>query len=381
MAGTGPAVLLDQDGLAALVAGLAARGYTTVGPTLRDGAIVYDRIRDIADLPAGWTDRQAPGQYRLERREDRALFGYPVGPDAWKRFLHPPQERLWRATREGAGFSITPEPPPETAYAFLGVRGCDLAAIAIQDRVLAQGTHADTAYAARRRRAFLVAVNCGTAGATCFCPSMGTGPAVRQDDGAPPHDIALTELIDAARHHFLAEPASPAGADLLASLPARPAQAADLAAARAVSAATAAAITRRLDTDGLKQRLQDNPEHQAWQEVAARCLACGNCTMVCPTCFCTTVSDHTDLAGQEAERRRSWDSCFTADFSFIHGGTVRGSAASRYRQWLTHKLAGWIDQFGSSGCVGCGRCIAWCPVGIDLTETAAAIGRPDDGDA
>lgn len=378
---TGAAVVLDRAGFAAVLGELVRRGHVLVGPRLRDGAIVYDRIGGVDDLPAGWTELQAPGRYRLERRADRALFGYPVGPDAWKRFLHPPEERLWRARREGAGFRLEAEPVPGVAYAFIGVRGCDLAAIAIQDRVLAQGAHADTAYAARRGRAFLVAVNCGTAGATCFCPSMGTGPAVRQGEAAPAHDLLLTELLAEGRHDLLAEPGSAAGAAVLAAVGGRPAAAGDHAAARAVSAATAASITRRLETDGLKQRLQDNPEHPAWQAVAERCLACGNCTMVCPTCFCTTVSDHTDLAGTGAERRRRWDSCFSAEFSFIHGGSVRGSTAARYRQWLTHKLAGWIDQFGSSGCVGCGRCATWCPVGIDLVETAAAIGRPGDGDA
>ena len=95
--------------------------------------------------------------------------------------------------------------------------------------------------------------------------------------------------------------------------------------------------------------------------------------MVCPTCFCTTVEDGTDLAGESAERTRRWDSCFTIDFSYVHGGSVRLRSRSRYRQWMTHKLATWIDQFGSSGCVGCGRCITWCPVAIDITEEVAAI--------
>jgi ferredoxin len=95
--------------------------------------------------------------------------------------------------------------------------------------------------------------------------------------------------------------------------------------------------------------------------------------MACPTCFCTTVDDVTDLTGSQAVRSRRWDSCFSMDFSYIHGGSVRSSGASRYRQWLTHKLASWQDQFGASGCVGCGRCITWCPVGIDLTEEVEAI--------
>ena len=368
-------VLLDRAGLQALLDALAARGFDVIGPTLRDGAIVYDRIARIAALPAGWTDRQDAGRYRLERRADAALFGYAVGPQTWKRFLHPPEELLWRAHRQADGFAIAPAPPPPAPCAFIGVRACELHAIAIQDRVFLGGAHQDPGYAVRRQGAFLVAVNCGTAAGTCFCASMGTGP--RAEAG---FDLVLTEVIDAASHVFLAVPGSDAGAALLAALPTRPAGPEAAAAAEAVVARTQASLGRQLDTVGLKELLQANPEHPRWDEVAARCLACANCTMVCPTCFCTSVADHTDLAGIEAERVKRWDSCFTADFSFIHGGSVRASGKSRYRQWMTHKLAHWIDQFGSSGCVGCGRCIAWCPVGIDITAEAAAIrATPGEG--
>jgi ferredoxin len=136
---------------------------------------------------------------------------------------------------------------------------------------------------------------------------------------------------------------------------------------------------RQLDTGGIKDLLYDNFEHPRWDDVASRCLTCGNCTMVCPTCFCFSITEVTDLAGLQAEQQRSWDSCFTVEHSNLHGGPVRVSGRSRYRQWMTHKLATWIDQFGTSGCVGCGRCITWCPVGIDITEEAAAI-RASDGD-
>jgi sulfhydrogenase subunit beta (sulfur reductase) len=360
--------MLDPEGLQALIAILAARGYQVLGPTVRDGAIVYDALTSSADLPAGWTERQDAGHYRLERRSDQALFGYAVGPNSWKRYLHPPIERLWQARREGDGFAVIADEEAPPKLAFIGVRACELHAIAIQDRVFVEGPHLNTAYRDRRRSNFIVAVNCGVAGGTCFCVSMNTGPKV-----AAGFDLSLTELLDGEGHRFVVEVGSAAGAEVLAELPHRAAAADQVAAADAVVAHTATQMGRHMDTNGLKDLLQGNPTHQQWDDVAARCLTCANCTMVCPTCFCTTVEDHTDLTGQTAERVRRWDSCFTLDFSYIHGGSVRTETKSRYRQWMTHKLASWIDQFGTSGCVGCGRCITWCPVGIDITAEVAAI--------
>ena len=378
----GAKAVISREALQELIGFLAADNYRVLGPTVRDGAIIYDEIAHVRDLPTGWTDRQDAGRYQLERREDEALFGFAVGPQSWKQFLHPPIETLWTARQDDGGIAITTGRSETQRFAFIGVRACELHAIAIQDRVFLDGPYRDVAYGMRRQDAFIVAVNCGEAGGTCFCASMGTGPRV--DAG---FDLALTELIDATRHEFLVEVASEAGGDLLDRLPHRSASSADLLAAEAVTARAQNAMGRKLETDGLKELLQSNLTHPRWEEVAERCLACGNCTSVCPTCFCTTVEDHSDLLGTSAERVRKWDSCFTMDFSYLHGGSVRETGSSRYRQWMTHKLASWIDQFGTSGCVGCGRCITWCPVGIDITVEAAAIrataqaknGEPHEG--
>jgi sulfhydrogenase subunit beta (sulfur reductase) len=364
----GVKAVISRDTLQLLIDVLAGQGYQVVGPTVRDGAIVYDEISSLPELPAGWSDRQEAGRYHLERRDDDALFGFAVGPQSWKRFLHLPIETLWTARKDADEMVVTTSDKTSRKLAFLGVRACEIHAIAIQDRVFVQGPYRDPTYENRRNGAFIVAVNCGEAGGTCFCVSMQTGP--KADFG---YDLALTELLANGCHEFLVEVGSPAGADVLEQLPHARASNAQVAAAEAVVAQTASRMGRTLETDGIKELLQGNLEHPRWQEVADRCLTCGNCTMVCPTCFCTTVEDHTDLAGTAAERVRKWDSCFTMDFSYIHGGSVRQTARSRYRQWMTHKLASWIDQFGTSGCVGCGRCITWCPVGIDITAEAAAI--------
>jgi ferredoxin len=361
--------VLPADSLNALFEALRRRGYNLVGPTVKDGAIVYAEIRSPADLPAGWTDEQDGGTYRLKRRADRALFGYAVGPHSWKKFLFPPVTRLWQARRsENGGFEFAEEREASPRFAFIGVRSCELHAIAVQDRVFLEGRHVDPTYKARREHAFIVAVNCGQAGGTCFCVSMKTGPKATFG-----FDLALTETLEGGGHQFVVEAGSERGAEVLTELPSGKAGSEDLAAAQRAVDRAAAQMGRTMDTAGIKELLYRNYENPRWDDVAARCLTCANCTMVCPTCFCSTVEDTSDLKGEHAERWRKWDSCFTMDFSYIHGGNVRSTARSRYRQWMTHKLATWIDQFGTSGCVGCGRCITWCPVGIDITEEARAI--------
>jgi ferredoxin len=363
----GAHVVLPHAGLATLLDLLRGDGWTLVGPTVRDGAIVYREIASAVDLPVGWTEEQEAGRYRLHRREDEAVFGFNVGPNSWKERFFAPRVRQWQAHRDGTAFRIEAEALSSPRIALIGARSCDLHAIAIQDRVFLEGAYVDPDYAARRRDVFVVAVNCGQAAGTCFCVSMGTGPrAIRG------FDLALSELHDGG-HRFHVEVGSARGADLLARLAPEPATQADEDAADAVVAATAATMGRTLDTTDIKELLTASYEHPRWDDVAQRCLTCANCTLVCPTCFCATVEDVTDLTGDHAERWRRWDSCFTLDHSYIHGGSVRASGRARYRQWLVHKLATWIDQFGSSGCVGCGRCITWCPVGIDLTEEVAAI--------
>ncbi len=369
----GDSVIVEREHLEQLLQVLTSRGYEVVGPTLREGAIVYERLTSAEDLPSGWTDEQAGGKYRLKRREDHALFGYVVGPHSWKKFLHPPLHRLWQASRDGKELRILPgEEAAAPHYAFFGVRACELHAIAIQDKVFLDGQFVDPGYKARRENLFLLAVNCGQAGGNCFCASMNTGPKATSG-----FDLALTELLQNRRHYFLAEVGTVRGGEVLSAVPHQPANDTDKQDAERILDQTTLHMGRRLDTRGIKELLYRNYEHPQWDAVSERCLSCANCTMVCPTCFCTTVEDVTDLTGKDAARWRRWDSCFTVDFSYIHGGSVRATPRSRYRQWMTHKLATWIDQFGVSGCVGCGRCITWCPVGIDITVEAGAIRESD----
>jgi ferredoxin len=373
MASTG---VLTLEGLQAVIDLLREQGYTVLGPTVADGVIDYRAITGADDLPKGWRDEQDAASYRLRRRDDDAVFAYATGAQSAKPVFFPADELLWRARLNNGGPEVD-QPAPEAPgprgtppYAFLGMRSCDLAAVTIHDTILAGRAAADAHYAGRRADSVVVAVTCTDPAGTCFCTSMGTGPVPRQG-----FDLALTELYADGRHRFVAEAGTPKGEELLAAARGTDATEDDLASARRVGEEAAGRMGRHLETEGLKNLLYDSVESPVWDEIASRCLSCTNCTLVCPTCFCTSVDDVSDLAGTRGERHRVWDSCFSQDYSYIHGGAVRVSGAARYRQWMTHKLASWVDQFGTSGCVGCGRCIAWCPAGIDITAEAAVLRR------
>jgi ferredoxin len=342
---------------------------------VRDGVIVHAEITSIDQLPRGIGDVQDNGSYRIRERGDTALFRYVVGPQGWKSLLFPSRELLWSGQRNGTEVKVEPADVDAPRVALLGVRSCDLHALRIHDTVLSKHAAPDAAYVSRRENSFIIAVTCSDPGGTCFCVSMGTGPV--PDKG---FDLALTELIDQDGQRFLVAPGSDRGERILDELTTRAAgdevlnaARVDRDAARKVGAAATRQMGRSLDTKGLRDLLYANAEHPQWDNVASRCLACTNCTLVCPTCFCTSVEDVSDLSGTRTERWRVWDSCFTNDFSYLHGGSVRSSVPSRYRQWATHKLASWVDQFGTSGCVGCGRCITWCPAAIDITAEVGAI--------
>jgi ferredoxin len=365
-----------------LIEALRAQGRRVLGPVVRDGTLALDEVSGVDDLPRGWRDEQGPGRYRMARAGGDALFDVVHGPGSLKPHVFAPRERLLEIAIDpgagpGGGFRATQIAPDAPPLAILGVRACDLAGLAVQDRVFLRDRFPDPSYRARRERLFLVAVGCTRAVETCFCAAQDTGPDPRRAGG---YDVALTELDGG----FLARAGSPAGEALLADL-VLPAPAEGVVAREAAAyAACAASQTRALPpAAAVRDLLFARLDHPRWDDVADRCLSCGNCTMVCPTCFCHDVRDEPALALDGSVRVREWGSCFDRDHAQVHGVNFRPGIRERYRQWLTHKLAGWVDQFGSSGCVGCGRCITWCPVGIDLTEEVAAIGAalpvPADG--
>lgn len=355
---------LPRDKLQTLLDCLRENEYDIIGPAIRQHAIVYRSLSSVDELPIGWTDHQAPAVYRLEEGEHERVFRFNSSPDSWKRFFFPASSEIGTATLTDQGWNFETPQTPAPRFALLGVRACDLAAISVQDRVFRDNEYIDESYRRRREAAFIIAVNCGTAASTCFCTSMGNGPECQSG-----FDLVLTEIESG----FVIESGSTRGESILKQLPTEDLKSEQSSDAESEIQNARDSITKRFDTDDVHDLLLSNLEHANWADVADRCLSCANCTMVCPTCFCSTVDEVSNLSNTEVSRVRQWDSCFNVDFSRTAGGIVRDDTRSRYRQWLNHKLATWEDQFDTSGCVGCGRCITWCPVGIDLTKEVAAL--------
>ncbi|WDI41717.1 4Fe-4S dicluster domain-containing protein [Bremerella sp. P1] len=378
----GMLVRIAKEQLEAIIHAFRVRGYRAILPKVAGGAVIYEDAEDITQLPIGVLDEQEGGTYRLKRSSRDGYFDYVVGPHSVKRYLFPPTETVLRSDRVGGTWRFEAPEPESEPTVIVGVRSCDLHAIAIQDQVFLEGPYVDQGYKARRENLALVAVNCRRAAATCFCHSMGSGPAVTRG-----FDLALTEMDES----FVVEIGTDLGSEIMAACQWSGLTESEAKAVREIPAQLRKKMEeggrgygdeedphvgspdRKLDTEGIRDLLVNNLEHREWESVAQRCLSCANCTLVCPTCFCSSIEDVTDLTGEHVERERTWGSCFTAEHSYMNSGSVRNSIRSRYRQWLVHKLATWIDQFDTSGCVGCGRCITWCPVGIDLTEEVAAI--------
>jgi len=340
-------------------------GYTCIGPQLRDNVIHYDVLDSVDRLPQGLSDQQAPGHYQLSPAGHQRYFAWANGPQALKPLLFAPREALWQSQADTDGRLRFSEIIPATEpIAVIGVRACDIAALTIHDKHFLQQAYPDPCYQARREKLLLVAVNCSHPADTCFCASTGDGPHVSYG-----YDLALSELDDG----FIVEAHTEKGLSIQSRLELDTVTAAQRETAHADNLHAAQQQTRSLPARNLQRLLFENLEHPRWEDIARRCLSCGNCTSVCPTCFCHSEFDDAALDGSSSNHYRQWDSCFNQGHSYIHGITIRSDTRLRYRQWLTHKLGSWHEQYGRSGCVGCGRCISWCPVGIDLTEEAAII--------
>lgn len=354
---TGRPQFLARADLQQLLDALTAQGYECVGPQLHDEAITYLPLQHVDQFPCGIEDEQLPGHYRYQKTPSHRYFSWANGAQAIKPLVFAPRDTLWNCEFHEGSLKFSAVQPEARQVAIIGVRACDIAALKLSDAHFLKNESKDVHYRSRREKLFLVAVNCSHPAATCFCASTGDGPVV--EEGA---DIILDELDEGFSIHA----ASEEGEHIIQSLPLkmlRPGQQKAIDKQR-----LEAGRAQRRSVENMHGRLVAQAKSDHWQKIAERCLSCGNCTSVCPTCFCNNEFQDSSLDGTQAEQVRQWDSCFTQGHSYIHGVVIRSETSHRYRQWLTHKFDTWHDQYGRSGCVGCGRCITWCPVGIDVTE-------------
>ncbi len=360
----GSTITIEKTAFNLLLSHLKDEGYLSIGPRVKNESLVYEEIEHLDDLPQGYSTEQKPGYFRLVREKHDRYFDIIPGAHSWKQFLFPPRIELFSLQKNGKNWENTTGLPEIPSYAFIGVRACELAAIQIQDNIFMRSDFTDPIYRARRQRVFIVSVNCTHPAGTCFCTSMGTGPRVKEM-----FDLNLTELDDVfvltigseiARRMMMGIPFEDASGYVITNVEHKLTQAEQQ-------------MRRRLDTSDLPELILEHLDHPYWNEIGKRCLSCANCTQVCPTCFCWDTTDEMSLDGKSTKRTRVWDSCFNPGYSHQAGGNTRPTIYSRYRQWLSHKLGTWKQQFGTLGCVGCGRCITWCPAEIDITEEISAL--------
>jgi sulfhydrogenase subunit beta (sulfur reductase) len=360
----GSTITIEKPAFNLLISRLKEEGYLPIGPRVKNESLVYEEIESLDDLPQGYSTEQKPGYFRLIKEKHSRYFDIIPGAHSWKQFLFPSRVQLFELHKNGKGWENTTPQTETPSYAFIGVRACELAAIQIQDNIFMRSDFTDPIYRARRQRVFILSVNCTHPAGSCFCTSMGTGPRTKEM-----FDLSLTELDEV----FVLTIGSQIARRMMTGIPFEDASGYILTNVEHKLNHAEQQMRRKLDTTDLPELILEHLDHPYWNEIGKRCLSCGNCTMVCPTCFCWDTQDEMSLDGKTTKRTRVWDSCFNPGYSHQAGGNTRPTIYSRYRQWLSHKLGTWKQQYGTLGCIGCGRCITWCPAEIDITEEIATL--------
>lgn len=338
--------------------------HQVIGPVEQKWAVNLAPVSSASALATGVGAEEKRASYRLTREPGNSDLSGARPMNSPKSFNFLSREPLLTAERIN-GETRFETPAIETRKkAFFGLHSCDIAGLFVMDRTFSK-RYGDPAYDSRRENTLVIGVGCSKPGANCFCSTFDTGPDLKSG-----FDIGLTWLGD----KYLVEVATEAGERIVSALPKEPAGPDAMRERDKKTADARRSMTKAFDLKKALTVLNDNYDHPYWNEPSERCLSCGNCINVCPTCYCYRVVDETSLDGKTATRTRVWDACQHLEFSAVHGGNFRPERVDRIRQWVNHKINWTIEQYGVSGCVGCGRCITWCPTAIDITEPVWRLG-------
>lgn len=321
------------------------KSFDVLGPVKsKRGQVVFEHLKNANSL-------------------DLAYCSTMLGP---RQFIYPSRQTLFDIDR-GTGNCQTIVRQKAKKKMIFAIHPCDMHAISVLDRTFL-GDFKDTYYRKAREDTLTVVLNCNQACDSGFCASMGTGPFLQLKDG---FDVVLT----AKEQNYLMEFGSERGKAVAKKAKGlKKPKKEDFTEKKEIETAAMRSFSKQIDTDGLPELLMRNLDHPVYKRTAdARCLGCTNCTMVCPTCYCYNMEETTSYDLRTTIRSRYWDSCQELNFAKVHEGNFRSSREARLRQFVTHKLATWVQQYGCFGCIGCGRCMTWCPTKIDLTEMAKEI--------
>jgi sulfhydrogenase subunit beta (sulfur reductase) len=314
------------------------KDHEVIGPKRKAEGYIFDYIDDSGELALDYTTTMLPP----------------------KKIFFPPREPLYSYEKVGEEVVIKDLSEKWKKKRILfGVHSCDINALLILDGVFG-GKLKDQLYLNRRRNTLIIGMNCRSPGENCFCDAMTTGPTIKKG-----YDLLLTDIGD----KYYVQVGSKAGEKLLSRDLFRTATKAD----RKKMEAEVIRVKNKLQSDfgidKLGEKMKGKFWSKLWEAQTKKCVLCGACNFVCPTCYCFDVVDETDLAGKKGQRVRVWDTCHFKDFATVAGGiNFRGGKVPRVKQRLYHKLCYSTEQRGVYDCVGCGRCIQFCPAKIDIRE-------------
>jgi len=333
-------VTLPKENFTEFIEHLRAFGEIHAPTKRSEKSIVFAPVSDLSEIELNYTRTILP----------------------LKKYFFKPVDVMFNFCPE-KGYEV-PIEEADKKYVIFGVHPCDIHGLKILDLVFG-GRYADTYYLTRRGKAAIIGLDC-IADDLCFCRSTGTDFV---DSG---FDLFLSDIDNS----YLVRVGTSLGDDIVRAADTlfHEVDKEDRDAYKRKSIQRRESFRTEIQLQDLPEIIDLEYENEVWQEVGRKCLSCGTCSMVCPTCYCYAVFDGLKLDASSGQRKRRWDSCLFKDYALVAGGhNFRAERASRVKNRYFHKQRGFVSQYGRPSCVGCGRCKAHCPAGIDIVDVVTAL--------